>query len=409
VTAALTPAGSSHRRLVLSIFFVQAGSSMTSVGLTLLLVHRFGLGAATGVTLALGVVPNIVLGPLAGEIVSRYNVPRVAIGSTLVGGTLVLLYPLAGHPWVAQLVAVSVGLATLPGIPARMALRNTLIPPGEQARTSGRIVSGERLAVVIAPVICAVITSVARYEYIFVAECLFALTSSALLLGLSSAHQFAVGAGERPGVDAIAAPASWGLRRIIGQSCQAVTASTVVRLYTFTAMAYSVAIGARRVLLPALVLERFDARSVSYGAMVAAIAVGGVLGGSLARQLAAAGAGRSYLALSATEAALWATLLAVSEFWVTLGILVVIGFCEGTATAIFLTNVQALVPSQHIGRYFAVLSPATDLCVVLGLVATTSVRLGSTVTTGLVVSVACIGLPLLACSPLARDRTSVGS
>jgi hypothetical protein len=391
---------------VLSIFFLHLGFSMTSVGLTLLLLHRFGLGMATGVALALAVVPNILLGPLAGEIVSRHNVLPVAIGSSLLGGMLVLLYPLAFHAWIAQLVAVAVGLAALPGIPARMALRNTLTPPRKQAQTSGEIVSAERIAVVIGPVICAVIASVARYEYIFFAECVFSLTSSALLLGLSSVHKSAV-AGREQAAGPTSAPASWGLRSILRQSYEAVTGSTVVGLYTFTALAYSVAIGARRVLLPGLVLERFETRSVSYGAMIAAIAVGGVVGGLLVRRLVAAGAGRSYLALSAIEAVLWAGLFVVHDFWTTLAILVAIGFCEGAATAIFLTKMQALVPSHHIGRYFAFLSPATDLCVVVGLIAATSVQLGSTVTTGLVLSVAFIGLALLACSRLARDHTQV--
>ncbi|WP_175484006.1 MFS transporter [Modestobacter sp. DSM 44400] len=211
---AVPAADRSVHRLLASLFLTWTGFALTSVGAALLLVDRFGLGVTTGTALAVQVLTNVLVGPLVGDLVSRRAPRSLAIGSSLTGGLLVLGYPAAHTPGQAQLVAFLTGLAVLPGIPARMALRSALVPAASQHRVSGQMVAAERLALVLGPLAAGLLAARLGYPAVFYGEAVLAAAAAALLLRTPSSRRFR---RSRPGPTGGAGPTD-GRRRCSGET-----------------------------------------------------------------------------------------------------------------------------------------------------------------------------------------------
>ncbi|WP_141692835.1 MFS transporter [Leifsonia xyli] len=166
------------------MLLTQVGSAMTAVAAVLLLVDRFGLGIESGLALALQVLPNVLLGPLVGDLVSTRDPRKIAVSSSLASAVVVMLYPLATTPALASLVAVLVGVVGLPAISSRMALRASVIPDAMQQQASGYIVATERLGLVMGPLVATIIATATDYTYIFYFEAVLALASAGLVFTL---------------------------------------------------------------------------------------------------------------------------------------------------------------------------------------------------------------------------------
>jgi MFS family permease len=345
------------RRLLASLLLTWTGLAMTSVATALLLVDRFGLGVGSGVALAVQVTPNVLLGPLVGDLVSRRSPRALAVGSSLVSGLVVLAYPQATSPAQAQLVSLLAGLAVLPGIPARMALRSAAVTPESQHRFSGQVVAVERVALVLGPLLAGGLVAAAGYEVVFYGETVLAVLAAVLLLRTP----------EPPAPDR--EPSRSG-RRWLGPYARAgrlFRRRPLLTAYTVTATTYSIGIGVRRLALPALAVLLAGAAGAELGVMTAALAVGGVLGGVALGRVPVARPERWYLALAVAEGVAWSVLARAPAFPATLVVLVVIGLGEGASTALFFSRAQELVPAGEIGRYYSLLSPVTDAAVVGGL------------------------------------------
>lgn len=341
--------------LIASLFLTWTGAAMTSVGAALLLVDRFGLGVQAGTALAVQVLPNVLLGPFVGDLVSRRAPRMLAIGSSLLAALLVLAYPVVRTPGQAQLVALLTGLAVLPGIPARMALRSALVPLAAQHRFSGQVVAAERLALVAGPLAAGLLAARLGYPAVFYGEAVLAAGAALLLLRTPDAP-----------FPAAALP-SLGWRGPYLRAAALLRGSRLLSAYTVTAATYSIGIGMRRLALPALAVLLTGSAGPELGVLTAALAAGGAAGGLLLGRWPPGRPERWYLRLSVLEGAGWALLLLVPGIPGTTLVLGAIGAGEGAATALFFSRVQELVPAAEIGRYFAVLSPVTDAAVVAGL------------------------------------------
>jgi len=230
-------------RLVASLTLTYTGIAMTSVGATLLLIARFGVGLATGSALAIQVIPSVLLAPFVGELISKFNPRRIAVLSSLLAAATVSCYPLAHRPWVAQLIALVTGICLLPGIPARMALRRLLIPESKQHVSSGRIVAGERMALVAGPLLAGLIAANYGYVYIFFCEAGLALLAAIPLTGVLVPKQ------ERT---QIVEPRRWTAPWT--KAARLFVQDRLITEYTYTGVAYCVGIGIRRLALPAVAI-----------------------------------------------------------------------------------------------------------------------------------------------------------
>jgi MFS family permease len=382
------------RWLLASLLLTWAGFAMTSVATALLLVDRFGLGVGSGIALALQVAPNVLFGPLVGDLVSRRSPRALAIGSSLLSGLVVLAYPLTSTPGQAQLVSVVAGLTVLPGIPARMALRATAVPPERQHAFSGQVVAVERIALVLGPLLAGGLVAAAGYQVVFYGETVLAVLAAALLL--------------RTPAPPTAEVESIGPRWFgpYARAAQLFRRRPLLTGYTVTATIYSVGIGVRRLALPALAVLLTGTAGAALGVMTAALAVGGVLGGITLGRVAVARPERWYLGLSLAEGAAWGALALTPGLPATIAVLVVVGLGEGAATALFFSRVQELVPQAAIGRYFSLLSPVADAAVVGGLLLASSAGGANLARWGPVAIGLLVAVPAVICPALLRAAFS---
>lgn len=382
--------------LVLSLFVTQVGTAMTAVGAALLLVDRFGIGPETGLALAIQVVPNILLGPFVGELVTRWDPRVVAVASSAASATAVMAYPFAVTPQQAQIVALVVGLAVLPGIPSRMALRAFIVSKQDQQRVSGYIVAGERLALVLGPLVATLVSQMWGYSSVFYLEAVFAVFAGSVLFTLPPTKRPRQDK-EREGRRAFS-PAY-----VFKSSVQLVIVDRIVGEYTLTAVVYSVAVGFRRLVLPALALVGLRHDPHDLGLLLAALALGGIVGGLLVGKVKDEAAAAWYVGLTLIEALLWLVPLLMQSLEAAVVSLVLVGLCEGATTAVFFTQIQKRVDSREIGRYFSLLSPLTDAAIVGGLLLATSLKPPTLAWLGPAFIAACIGVPLTLCWRMLRD------
>lgn len=383
--------------LVVSLFITQLGLSMTSVGAILLLVDRFGVSTNTAIALAVAVIPNILLGPFVGDLVSRRNPRTIAITSSIVGAALVVLYPFAHSPIAAQAIAFAVGVAVLPGIPSRMALR-WVATSGNTQRTSGLIVAAERLALVLGPLAAAAIASAWHYSAIFYCEAVFAVLAAVALLTIPRAHLAVL-------VDR-SHLASAG--NAFGRALRLLKSDRLVGEYTFTAVSYSFGVGIRRLALPVVVTVTLHRATADLGILLGALALGGVFGGLLISKIASTLLSRWYVLVVTLESVLWLALVWSKSIVLVIFVLLLIGVCEGAGMAIFFSRIQELVAGPEIGRYFSLISPMTDAAIVLGVMSATALSDTSLATLGVIGIAIITGVPLIACLSLLREARTAG-
>lgn len=136
--------------LTVSMFLIRIGSSTTAVALPLFVFERYGLGIGVGLALGLRLAPNILLGPLVGNLVDRWDPRRVAVLSSVGSGVVVGLFPLTDALWHVQLLSVLSGVAYMFGYPARMALRPLAMTEGTQVKGNSMLIISERLSMLLA-------------------------------------------------------------------------------------------------------------------------------------------------------------------------------------------------------------------------------------------------------------------
>ncbi len=142
---------------------------------------------------------------------------------------------LVQHAWQAQLLSLVVGLVAVIGIPARMALRASVLTPERLKASTGSIVAAERLGLVLGPLVALVVTVTISVQAAFVLEFLLGLVATVSLLRLE------------PGLDNRDTPHD-DIRGGYRRAWQLMRSSRVVWEYSLTGFTYSVGTGIRRLL-----------------------------------------------------------------------------------------------------------------------------------------------------------------
>jgi MFS family permease len=377
-------------RLVGSLFVLETGSAMTTVGLPLLVMQRYGLGVEVGFTLAARFLPNILLGALAGQIIDRHDPRRVAMFAALGSGLAVALFPLTTAMWQIQLLAMAVGVGYMFGFPATMALRPQVIPEGSELEGNGLIVTAERVPKLIGPALAGPIVASAGIGWLFCAEAATALVAAALLMRLPRATVSDGGGstpvgttGEPAGIAAArgtrrSAPlvamgrwlATWahalatGARDLVNM----VRGDGRLSSLTVTAFTYMVALGLGRTFLAAYSLDEFADVPAMLGYLLAAMGIGGAVGALATAVFRSWNQGWVYILGNALEGVCWIVLIATGEWYLALGLLFAAGVFESIASVVYFAEVQKRLPGALQGRYYATLVPLSDVFLVAGTV-----------------------------------------
>ncbi|MFK0216448.1 MFS transporter [Streptomyces sp. NPDC090298] len=370
-------------RLVGSLFVLETGSAMTTVGLPLLVMQRYGLGLEVGFTLAARFLPNILLGALAGQIVDRNDPRRVAMLAALGSGIAALLFPFTTAMWQIQLLALAIGVGYMFGFPATMALRPQVIPEGSELEGNGLIVTAERVPKLLGPALAGPIAAAAGIGWLFCAEAATALAAAALLTGLprtaKSADRAGAAKAARPegGADRRGPVAAMGRWIAAWARSLATGARDLVRMVrgdgrlsslTVTAFTYMVALGLGRTFLAAYSLRDFASVPAMLGYLLAAMGLGGAAGALAAAAFRRWNQGWVYILGNALEGLCWIALVATGEWYLALGLLFAAGVFESIASVVYFAEVQKRLPAGLQGRYYATLVPLSDVFLVAGTV-----------------------------------------
>lgn len=383
--------GVQETRMLASLFCTYLGSSITATASTIFLVQRFGVGASSGLALVLQLLPNLLLGPVAGEMVARVNPKLAAMTGSIGVGVAVLGYLLVTQSWQAQLVSLLVGLAGVIGTPARMSLRASVLTPDRLRSSTGAIVAAERLGLVLGPLIATTIAVTIGVQAAFVLEFFLALVAVVTLLGL------------QPRASDRGTPTAGGLRGVYRRAWQLMTRDRVIWEYSLSGFIYLIGVGIRRLLFPAALIVTLASSENRLGILVGAMAVGGIVGGLIAPRVDIEHIDRQFVLQTCVEMLVWVALGFVSSLSLYLPLLVIAGVLEGFTTTLYFIRVQDRLRPKEIGRYFSLMSPMSDASIVIGVLIASWLGLHALADYGFWIIGALIGAPLLICPVIVRN------
>lgn len=372
-------------QLTLSLFMMSTGAGMTAVALPLFVAGRYGWGIEAGLALGIRLLPNILLGSIAGELVSRFDPRRVIFVSSLLGATFVASIPATTTLWHIHTLSLLLGFTSMLGTPAVMALRSQVIPAGREMQGNSVLVTTERLTFFLGPAAVAPIMLLAGIGWVFVADALVVVAAAVSLLGLpivvrepshlpsETPEPVAVSAKQLQ----IAAAFSATRRFIVRSPTEMIGIlrnDRVILALTLTAFSYVLAAGLGHMFLVNMDQSRFSGTGL-FASALAAMGAGGVLG-ALAGGRLRFHAGWLYVLANVVEGLCWLAMPVAPTSWVVVLLAFGTGVLESVAMVVFLAEVQKRIPDAHVGRYYALLTPMTDAFLAIGIVGGTPVAAG---------------------------------
>ena len=343
-------------------FVSETGDWFLLVGLPVWVLQLTGSSLVTATVFLVGLLPSLVVGPLAGVLVDRWDRRRTLVAVSLAQAAFLLpLLAVDGRDrlWIVYLVmAVEAALGQL-NEPARNALVPALVGPGDLVGANALIGLNGNLARLAGSPLGGVLVEVAGLPGLVIGDSASFLLGAALfaLVGPCSGSQGSVADSEvrRPRlstspVRALAREWLDGLRTVLG--------NRELRWGLVVAGLAAVAQGIFMVLFVLFVTRELGGDGAEVGLLRGVQAVGGLLGGvlvvGLARRLEAGRLlGASLVVFGLVSLAIWNGPEVTAAGWVYLGLFVVAGI-PGIG---FLSGLTALVQERtaeaYLGRVFA--------------------------------------------------------
>ena len=356
----------------------QAGDWVLLIGLPIYVYILTRSLLATSITFAAGIVPQIVLGSVAGVFVDRWNRQRTLVIANLL--LAVGLLPLAlvrtpDHVWIVYIVIFVETCFEQFTIPAQNALLPALV--GEERLVAANALNSlsSNLSRLVGPALGGAIAGFFGLNGIIVADAISFLLAALMLMGIpSSAARSAVKAGEA----GVAGSPLANLRREWAAGLRVLFGSRAlwVLLATFTISALGE--GVFGVLYPVFVYQALHGGATEIGGLMSAQAVGGLLGGVVAgwlgqRLLSRWSIGLNWLAFGAISIAIygapaWLAPLGITlpAFWVEVGLFIAVGVSGVGVLTGSQSRLQASAPEAYLGRIFGILGTAMGAFMLVG-------------------------------------------
>jgi MFS family permease len=317
--------------------------------------------AATAGVLLATLVPLILISPVAGVFVDRWDLRRTMLASDAIRGLLVAalvalpLLPAGTVPVPAQLACVYAVVFVTSAVsrfftPARFAIVADVVPPEQQARASGIGQATMGLAGLIGPPLAA--------PLLFTAGIQWALIVDAVSFAISFAAIYLVRVPARPGV----ATASTGVWSELRAGATTFLASRVLLAVAVASMIANFGANILNTLDVFFVRTNLHANPSLYGFLETAFGLGAIigalLGGAVGQRF---GLSRTYwLGVLLTGVAI-VGYARTSTLAVALGVLLLAGIPVSAANSMTAPIVMRAVPREMLGRAFAFLMPAVQL------------------------------------------------
>lgn len=364
-------------RLVLAAGLVSdAGDWILIIGLAYRVYAITGSTVASALTMASSCAPRVLLGAVAGVFADRWDRKRTMITADLL--LAVVLLPLllvhgSGQVWIVFVVMFAEGAISQFFSPAEQAMVPTLVPDDELVAAnavSGQVSNSSRL---MGSALGGIIAAAAGLGAVAVADAASFVASAALLaLVRASGRAAAVaGAPSRAGSGAAVRERIAGIGEELRDGLLLASRHRVLRALMIFALVTSVGEGIMSTLFTPFVEHVLHGSSQEFGLVVAAQAVGGILGGVLAAgfghrirasRLLASGA----VVFGLVDLAIFLYPLGYVAVWPAVVGMVVVGLPGALAMTGLMTLFQRSTADSHRGRVFGALSALEGVTVLAG-------------------------------------------
>jgi len=364
-------------RLVLAAGLVSnAGDWILIIGLTYRVYAITGSTVASALTMASSCAPRVLLGAVAGVFADRWDRRRTMITADLL--LAVALLPLllvhgAGRVWIVFVVMFAEGAIAQFFSPAEQALVPTLVPDEELVAAnalSGQVSNSSRL---VGSALGGILAAAAGLGAVTLADAA-SFVASAVLLTLVRASGRAAAVAGSPARAGSGAAVRERIAEIGGELRDGLRLSArhrVLRTLMIFALVTSVGEGIMSTLFTPFVEHVLHGSSQEFGLVVAAQAVGGILGGALAAgfghrvrasRLLSCGA----IAFGLVDLAIFLYPLGYVAVWPAVAGMVIVGLPGALTMAGLMTLFQRSTSDSHRGRIFGALSAVEGVAVLAG-------------------------------------------
>lgn len=269
------------RRMVILLeaanFLAGASNALVMIVIPWLILERTGSAAAAGAAGALTAIPGLFVAPIVGTLVDRLGRKTVSVGSDVLSAVSVALFPIAERLGVLDL-AVILGLTLLGAVfdPAGVTARKTLIPDvAAGSRVGVAQLNGVHEGLYAAGWVIGPLVGAAAIATIGPVEAMWIVCAAFLVAAWAVA---ALGVANKPRTDGgHADPLDSSFGRTIVVGAKALWSDRPVLIFTgAVAVLALLYMPTESVLLP--VYFQGQDRPEAFGAVVAAMSVGGVAG-----------------------------------------------------------------------------------------------------------------------------------
>lgn len=379
---------------MVSIFTVDLGTSMTAIALPVLLIRDYGTTLATGLTLAIRLVPSIAAGPMVGRLLARRDPRWIAMISSLMSALFASLIPVCGALWQIQILTLGIGLSVMLAVPARLVLRPAVVSEGDERRGNGLLVAAQRVSTLSGPPLVGVIIAIGWPLWIaFLIEAATSLVAAVMMFRVPP---LPLAASEEAELSGVKDRRPLRMAYVISTRTllRVVSADAFIRGATLTSFTYLLAVTLGRIMLVVMGAQHYSDISGFYGWMLASMGVGGLCGSLLVGSFKRSSTGFLYIAVMLIEAVGWLSLPWLPNFSAAMTVMFTIGIMESVGYVLYYAEVQIRIPRSITGYYYAALIPAGDAFMFLGS-AFGAWLAGRSVSGAAVVVASVMGIPML--------------
>ncbi|HUY09994.1 MAG TPA: MFS transporter [Candidatus Dormibacteraeota bacterium] len=343
----------------------QLGDFALFVALPFYVYTLTGSVVSTGAVFVVQTVPQVVLAPLAGTLIDRWDARRVVIFCNA-GQALVLLSLLAVHGsgeiWIVYLVALLESVGTVFTAPAAGVLVHTIVEPEVLVSANAIEALGIDLARLLGPPVGGLLFGAGGLFTVVVVD--------AATFGFAAAAAWAMGrsAGKEAPSEPVAAAEGTAVHRIvreIGSGMATVAGDRPLRLIFSVVAFVFVGQGLLNVMLVPLVRHHLGGSATDLGLILTGQAVGGILGGLVAGSIQVrpgrmVAGGCLGIGVAISGLANSPTLIVGMACMAVAGV-------GAMAVLVGLTTIlQGSTPPSHLGRVFALFSAWLSLFTLAG-------------------------------------------
>jgi MFS family permease len=355
----------------------QAGDWVLLIGLPIYVYILTRSLLATSITFAAGIIPQIVLGSVAGVFVDRWNRRRTLVVANLL--LAVALAPLVlvrtpDHVWIVYIVIFAETCFEQFTVPAQNALLPALVTEEQLVSANALNSLSSNLSRLVGPALGGVIAGFFGLNGIVVVDAISFLLAALVLLGIPASVAGVVSSTKT----AVANSPLANLRHEWADGLRLLFSSQTLWVLTATFAISALGEGVFGVLYPVFVYQALHGGALQIGELMSAQAVGGLLGGVLAgwlgqRLLSRWSIGLNWLAFGVISIAIygapaWLALAGVTYpvLWVEIGLFVAVGIPGVGVLTGSQSRLQASAPEAFLGRIFGILGTAMGVFMLVG-------------------------------------------